>query len=65
MVALGVYRYGTSFMPKFLWESSFWGDPVGPPLCTNRSQKYIMHLSVKKLKLQLKLVVANTTSCSV
>ena len=31
-VVLGVYRYGSSFVPKFLWESSLkWLGPSGPP----------------------------------
>ena len=40
-------QYGASFVPKFLWESIFRGDPIGPPLCTNGSQKYLTHLSVE------------------
>ena len=29
MVYLGVYRYGASFVTKFLWENSLEGSPVG------------------------------------
>ena len=52
MVVLGVYRHGTSFVLKFLRESTFLRmGPSGPPLCTNgsRSAKYLMHLSIKVL----------------
>ena len=49
MVALGVYRYGASFVLKFLRESTFLRmGPSGPPLCTNGSDKYLMHLSVNR-----------------
>ena len=45
MVGLGVYRSNTSFVSKFLWESSFLeGVQLDPLLCTNGSQKYLMHL---------------------
>ena len=48
MVVLGVYRYGASFVLKFLRKSTFLRlGPSGPPLCTNGSAKYLMHLSVK------------------
>ena len=40
MVVLGVYTYGSSFVPKFLRESTWkWMGPSGPQLCTNGSEK--------------------------
>ena len=50
MVVLGICRCDVSSVPKkFLWESSLLEEvPVGPPLCTNGSQKYPMHYSVNE-----------------
>ena len=40
MVVLGVYKYGASFVPKFLWESTQKRlSPSGPLLCTNGSKE--------------------------
>ena len=50
MVVEGVYRYGASFVPKFLGGEVIkngWVQVDPPALCTNGSEKLLRHKSVK------------------
>ena len=58
MVVLGVHRYGTSFLPISFEKAGFVG-PVGPPLCTNGSQMYLMHFKVLTKMLPIANVLNN------
>ena len=49
MVVLGVYKYGGSFVPKFLRESTLkWVGPSGPP-CAQTGVKNCLGTKVLKV----------------